>query len=180
MNERKQTKHNWGKKGPDNPRWNGGASDYPDHYLMKINRMKKLQMTKCKCEICGERAEQIHHIDGTKKNHAIENLMAICHKCHGVLHTRIEENLGKTTPIHHYRKHRTNKISKFRNLFGRSVEEFALISGLSFSAVYKILNGRAVPLETIKQFTSRCNISAEQIREKLSSKFDEPKIALPS
>ena len=39
------------------------------------------------CEICGQRAVDIHHIEargmgGSKKKDRIENLMALCRKCH--------------------------------------------------------------------------------------------------
>ena len=39
------------------------------------------------CEVCGDRAVDIHHIDcrgmgGTKDKDRIENLMGLCRKCH--------------------------------------------------------------------------------------------------
>lgn len=39
------------------------------------------------CEVCGARAVDIHHIDcrgmgGSKTKDKIENLMAVCRKCH--------------------------------------------------------------------------------------------------
>lgn len=39
------------------------------------------------CEICGSKAVDIHHIEargrgGTKTKDVIENLMAVCRKCH--------------------------------------------------------------------------------------------------
>lgn len=39
------------------------------------------------CEVCGNRAVDIHHIDargmgGNKKKDEIENLMALCRECH--------------------------------------------------------------------------------------------------
>ena len=39
------------------------------------------------CEMCGTKAVDIHHIEargmgGTKKNDIIENLMALCRRCH--------------------------------------------------------------------------------------------------
>ena len=39
------------------------------------------------CEICGTKAVDIHHIEargmgGTKKHDTIENLMALCRRCH--------------------------------------------------------------------------------------------------
>ena len=39
------------------------------------------------CEVCGQRAVDIHHIDGRGKGKdVIENLMALCRKCHNAAH----------------------------------------------------------------------------------------------
>ena len=44
------------------------------------------------CEVCGARAVDIHHIEGRGKGKdVIENLMAVCRKCH-----RAAEGLEKT------------------------------------------------------------------------------------
>ena len=39
------------------------------------------------CEVCGDQANDIHHIEcrgmgGTKQSESIDNLMAVCRKCH--------------------------------------------------------------------------------------------------
>ena len=39
------------------------------------------------CEVCGDQATDIHHIEcrgmgGTKQPESIDNLMAVCRKCH--------------------------------------------------------------------------------------------------
>ena len=39
------------------------------------------------CEVCGHKAVDIHHIDGRGKGKdVIENLMALCRKCHNAAH----------------------------------------------------------------------------------------------
>jgi hypothetical protein len=39
------------------------------------------------CECCGRKANDIHHISGRGKNKdVIENLMALCRKCHERIH----------------------------------------------------------------------------------------------
>lgn len=78
---------------------------YPNHYRMKKNRILKLQQTRGKCEVCGERGFQIHHKDGDKGNHKIENLLLLCRKCHMIIH-----------------QGRQNQ-SKFIKLYGISVGE---------------------------------------------------------
>ncbi len=93
------------RKGEENNRWNGGISEYPNHYLMKKNRIKKLKLVKGRCEICNSRADRIHHIDENKRNHNIENLLAVCSKCHGVLHR------GK------------EKSSKYKQIYGLNLQE---------------------------------------------------------
>ncbi len=71
-----------GSKGDKNPRWNGGVSEYPDHYLLKKRRIKILEANGYKCDICGGQANVVHHKDGSKNNHAFENLQPLCYKCH--------------------------------------------------------------------------------------------------
>ena len=46
-----------------------------------------------KCELCASRAVDIHHIHGRGKDKdVIENLMALCRKCHSNAHAN---NYGK-------------------------------------------------------------------------------------
>jgi len=75
------------KKGGNNPKWKGGIAEYPNHYKMKIARIEKFKLSKGLCEICKKKADVIHHIDGTKTNHELNNLIILCSACHGVVHT---------------------------------------------------------------------------------------------
>lgn len=90
-------------KGERHMWWKGGIADYPNHFLMKKNRLIIL-MNNPKCEICGKKATEIHHRDGSKFNHELSNLMATCHKCNSGI------------------RFRPNK-SKYRNVFGKSLSE---------------------------------------------------------
>jgi hypothetical protein len=74
-------------KGKNNHMWQGGIAMYPNHYLMKKNRLIIL-MQNPKCERCGKPATEIHHKDGSKTNHKLSNLMAVCHPCNAKLRTR--------------------------------------------------------------------------------------------
>ena len=65
------------KIGTNNPRWNNGNSEYPNHSEFKRARIKVLQRSKGKCEICGAPARLVHHIDGEKNNHSLDNLIAL-------------------------------------------------------------------------------------------------------
>jgi hypothetical protein len=68
-------------KGKNNPMWRGGVAEYPNHYLMKKNRLIIL-LHHPKCEICSKLATQVHHKNSDKSDHRLSNLMAVCHKCH--------------------------------------------------------------------------------------------------
>lgn len=46
------------------------------------NRKLALERANDKCEICGEKAEEIHHKDNSKIDHSLENLQALCCECH--------------------------------------------------------------------------------------------------
>ena len=39
------------------------------------------------CELCGSKAVDIHHIRG-RKNNDIDNLMALCRRCHANVHDK--------------------------------------------------------------------------------------------
>lgn len=67
-------------KGKNNFMWKGGVAEYPNHYLMKKNRLIVL-MYHPKCEMCDKPAVCIHHRNGDKSDHRLSNLMASCIKC---------------------------------------------------------------------------------------------------
>jgi len=90
-------------KGSDNPNWKGGIAEYPDHYLMKRIRLEILEEANYICQICGDRATEIHHKDLSKDNHSKENFLAVCHKC--------QMQFKKTY------------TSKYRRLYGYTVKE---------------------------------------------------------
>lgn len=46
------------------------------------NRILAFERADYKCEICGEKAEEIHHKDNSKIDHSLSNLQALCCKCH--------------------------------------------------------------------------------------------------
>jgi len=89
-------------KGSANPRWNGGISEYPNHGQMKRNRLIKLKEADGKCEVCGSDAYCIHHLDGSRDNHELENLAVVCRKCHGILHTAGERANSNTKYVRLY------------------------------------------------------------------------------
>jgi len=84
-------------KGSANFMWKGGVAEYPNHYLMKKNRLIKLQRAKARCEICGKRARTIHHKDGSKNNHSLKNLIVLCLSCHRIIDLKKGNMEGHTT-----------------------------------------------------------------------------------
>jgi DNA-directed RNA polymerase subunit RPC12/RpoP len=74
-------------RGENNPRWNGGASEYKDHYTMKLLRKEVLEEANYICQNCGGPADRIHHIDFDKNHQKKSNYVACCHTCNiGVFH----------------------------------------------------------------------------------------------
>lgn len=104
-----------GIKGELNPRWNGGTSEYPNHYEMKKIRKIVLEEKNYTCRYCGKPANQVHHKDKSKDNHSRKNLVACCRSC----------NQKRAKPYN----------SKMKKLFGKSVKEIANDFGISQSAV---------------------------------------------
>jgi len=80
-------------KGNRNVNWKGGIAEYPNHYLMKKNRLIIL-LQNPKCEICGKLATEIHHKDFTKINRKLSNLQAVCHKCNSRLSSKFYKRYG--------------------------------------------------------------------------------------
>lgn len=79
-------------KGERNTNWNGGVSEYPNHYKMKKLRKEKLELVGNNCEECGVEKPnsklELHHLDGSKDNHTLENFLLLCCKCHrGIYHS---------------------------------------------------------------------------------------------
>lgn len=70
-----------GVKGSLNCNWNGGVSQYPNHYKMKKVRLKILKDSNYTCHYCGKLANQIHHKDLSKDKHTRDNLVACCGSC---------------------------------------------------------------------------------------------------
>lgn len=80
----------FGIRGKSNPNWQGGTSEYPNHHEMKKNRLLKLSEAEFRCEMCyKKKALEVHHKDGSKTNHEIKNLLAVCRKCHMKLDQRM-------------------------------------------------------------------------------------------
>ena len=80
--------------GKNNSNWQGGTSEYPNHTLMKKNRLVIL-IHNPNCEICGKKATQIHHKDFSKTNHQLNNLQALCRKCHYWIHSDRRNSTSK-------------------------------------------------------------------------------------
>jgi len=70
-----------GVSGELNPRWNGGTSQYKNHYELKKNRKIALKRDNYICQYCKKKTNQVHHRDHKKDNHGVENLIACCQSC---------------------------------------------------------------------------------------------------
>ena len=84
--EKTKEKMRKSKLGELNPRWNNNASEYQDPAILKKKRLDVLKRSGGKCEVCGEAANLVHHIDGGKSDHSLGNLVALCNGCHGAIH----------------------------------------------------------------------------------------------
>jgi len=92
---------------------------YAEPYKAKRVRLDKMKETKCKCEVCGEDARIMHHIDGDHNNHEKQNLASLCSHCHSVVHNR---EYGRT--------------SKLKRKYGYSIGEIVDRLAISKDKVY--------------------------------------------
>lgn len=61
---------------------------YPRQWTKQLRQSIRVRQNYC-CAVCGEKAKKdlnIHHIDENKGNCQKGNLVALCVKCHGVVH----------------------------------------------------------------------------------------------
>lgn len=82
-----------GRFGDKHPNWLGGTSFLP--YSFEFSEKLKLEILirdNYTCQICFKKQEElkgrikklcIHHIDYNKNNQSKENLISLCHSCHG-------------------------------------------------------------------------------------------------
>jgi len=112
--------------GENNPKWKGGVAEYPNHAEFKRMRLLVLKKSKGRCELCGERANIVHHIDGSKDNHSLNNLIALCSSCHRAIHA--EDNGTENW----------KRTSKYIRKYGMSLRQMSEKYGGS-PAFYSIL-----------------------------------------
>ncbi len=82
-------------RGSRNYMWRGGVAEYPNHSLMKRQRLIIL-MHNPKCEYCGKPATEIHHKDENKANHKLSNLAPACRKCNAKQSSKFYKRFGYT------------------------------------------------------------------------------------
>lgn len=132
---------NENNKGEKNGNWKGGVSAYPNHYKMKLARIEKFKLANGKCEICKKKANVIHHIDESKTNHNLDNLIVLCHSCHWVIHTSCE--ISRPPRKVDYQKYRLSGNWKrttidWKNEYGIKWVEISKNYGLSPYEVTKL------------------------------------------
>lgn len=80
---KKRPEHSKKMSGKNNPNWVGGKSFEP--YTTKFNiKLKKLIKERDNhiCQICGNKGNNIHHINYNKEDCKPENLILLCRSCH--------------------------------------------------------------------------------------------------
>lgn len=67
---------------------------YPKVTKLKLNQQITRDRYNRKCTICGSDTTLVHHIDGTKTNHELDNLTLLCYSCHTHTHNRMGTGTG--------------------------------------------------------------------------------------
>ena len=105
------------KRGGNNWNWKGGVAEYPDHSILKKLRLQKLLEANFVCHFCGGEATETHHLDKDKSHQVLENLIAVCHKCH----------MGNF----HRQKHK----SSYRDKYGLTLSEIQSRCGMHYGKI---------------------------------------------
>ena len=72
--------------GENSSNWKGGGNPYRRPTEFRVNRLIVLNAAEWVCYECGRDANRAHHIDFSKDNHAIDNLLPVCRLCHEKIH----------------------------------------------------------------------------------------------
>lgn len=134
------------KLGELNPRWNNGVSQYPNHYELKKKRIEVLKRSFGKCEICGELAKIVHHVDGSKDNHSLDNLIALCKNCHIPLHN--EDNNGQSI---------NGRPTKYGLIYGFTLKQIAVKFNVTIASVYGWVNNPEKKIWLEEQLSKQSN-----------------------
>ena len=152
------------ERGEKNPNWNGGIAEYPNHALLKKQRLLVLSEANGLCEICGKAARIVHHIDESTDNHTLDNLKALCNTCHRAVHQEdmYGEGIRETLP--------RGRTSKYRRKYGLTLEEMTQKYGYSINyykqlevkgklkeCLFQLCNGLAVSPPTVSPLLKRSN-----------------------
>ena len=114
--------------------------EYKNHYLLKKNRLKKLEIEEAKCEECGLEANIVHHLDGGRENHEISNLKVLCTTHHGLVHRFPNRNKGNSLSLPRYIK-RLKNMNKFINKRYRQVKtEKEYVLDCLYSQIYYLMS----------------------------------------
>lgn len=106
----------------DNPvGWTDSLLTYPNSALFKKNRLIRFTEVAYRCQLCEGEAKLIHHIDGSKSNHELENLLPLCPKCHVNLH--IKQKKAKYPEIG-LREFAVRRLSSMSGLCRATIETF--------------------------------------------------------
>lgn len=130
--------------------------NYLDHYTMKQNRLKVLKTNKYKCSVCGGKANEIHHKDGSVSNHELENLIPLCRKCHMKLHSQKRER-PKINP---------EALEYLMAKNGLDKKDLANLIGMTHTAISTILRRKTTKNSTIKKIADALGCPIEAILTK--------------
>ena len=143
---------------------------YKNVTLLRANSKLVLEKYNSKCAICGKDYEQIHHIDGTKTNHSVENLMPLCSECHVSTHNKNRESLNSN-------KINSKFIKKAILDMGLNRSEFADLLGMTPSSLSIMLKRGTTYVRTIRRLSEilKCNISDIMQPDSQISSFNQDK-----
>ena len=129
---------------------------YPNRSLFDKNKLIVLKNNSYMCCNCGNKATEVHHKDGSKTNHSINNLIPVCDECHKQLHVADRKSRDKN-------KLNINAINELLIKSGLNKSEFANKLGMLPSSLSIMFKRGSTLARTIKKMSEILNCDINDI-----------------
>lgn len=143
------------------PRTGFIQSHKPDNELSNP-RDRSRRLRKPFCEVCGEPAREVHHLDKNPHNNSPENIVSLCIPCHKALHhdpfhLRVYETpISSVEPVGTIDVYALETVGDHRNFVANGL----IVQNCEFSDRLRLRNRCSQGIDDGRELASRCGAAA--------------------